>query len=351
MFDKLAGVLPAENIHRIHSEQPDAAQAAADYAAELQRFGGEGGPRFDVILLGMGPEGHTASLFPGTTGLRETAPVASAFIEKVGTYRITFTPPVLRKAAALMFLVAGKDKADMLRDGARRQDRRARPLPRAGDQRHGGRDALAARQGGGGEVEPGVIAGRVCRCCPRGNIPRGLRSGDEPVTPIIRVAAVVLERQEAKLIRQEAIVNRVGEPRHQVTPNVRFHNAPPFGRVLDDADGSINGIKKLGAERGNPPFVELGRRNQFRLGVRVISQAHPTARRAACMTSSCVRPTTAPEESSWSRRIASRIASPSSVSAKPASILCQSAWAKATRSESGRAIASVVSCWVDMAAW
>ena len=114
MFDKLAGVLPAENIHRVHGEEPDAAQAAADYAAELRRFGGEGGPRFDVILLGMGPEGHTASLFPGTTGLRETAPVASAFIEKVGTYRITFTPPVLRQAAALMFLVAGQDKADML---------------------------------------------------------------------------------------------------------------------------------------------------------------------------------------------------------------------------------------------
>ena len=114
MFDKLAGVLPAENIHRIRSEQPDAAQAAADYAAELRRFGGEDGPCFDVILLGMGPEGHTASLFPGTTGLRETVPVASAFIEKVGAYRITFTPPVLRQAAALMFLVAGKDKADML---------------------------------------------------------------------------------------------------------------------------------------------------------------------------------------------------------------------------------------------
>ena len=114
MFDKLAGVLPAENIHRVHSEQPDAAQAAADYAAELHRFCGQGEPRFDVILLGMGPEGHTASLFPGTTGLRETVPVASAFIEKVGTYRITFTPPLLKKAAALMFLVAGQDKADML---------------------------------------------------------------------------------------------------------------------------------------------------------------------------------------------------------------------------------------------
>ena len=114
MFDKLAGVLPAENIHRVHGEEPDAATAAADYAAEVRRVCGEGEPRFDVILLGMGPEGHTASLFPGTTGLRETGLVASAFIEKVGTYRITFTPPLLRNAAALMFLVAGQDKADMV---------------------------------------------------------------------------------------------------------------------------------------------------------------------------------------------------------------------------------------------
>ena len=114
MFDKLAGTLPAENVHRVHGEEPDAARAAADYAADLQRFCCQGEPRFDVILLGMGPEGHTASLFPGTTGLRETAPVASAFIEKVGAYRITFTPPVLRNAAAILFLVAGKDKADMV---------------------------------------------------------------------------------------------------------------------------------------------------------------------------------------------------------------------------------------------
>ena len=114
MLDKLAGVLPTENIHRVHGEESDAAKAAADYAAELRRVCGEGTPRFDVILLGMGPEGHTASLFPGTTGLRETAPVASAFIEKVGAYRITFTPPLLKNAAAILFLAAGPDKADML---------------------------------------------------------------------------------------------------------------------------------------------------------------------------------------------------------------------------------------------
>ena len=114
MFDKLDGVLPAENIHRFRAELPDPAHAAAEYAELLRGFFGGDQGRFDVILLGMGPEGHTASLFPGTTGLREMAGVASAFIEKVGQYRLTFTPPTLRRAALLMFLVGGQDKAGMI---------------------------------------------------------------------------------------------------------------------------------------------------------------------------------------------------------------------------------------------
>ena len=117
MFDKMAGILPPENIHRIAGENADAYKAAADYGLEVESFFGAmgiPGTRFDLILLGMGPEGHTASLFPGTTGLRETKPVAAAFIEKMNTYRITFTPPLLMGAAAILFLAAGKDKADIL---------------------------------------------------------------------------------------------------------------------------------------------------------------------------------------------------------------------------------------------
>lgn len=117
MFDKVAGTLPTENIHRIHAENADPYRAAADYGLEVEGFFGSTGvrgTRFDVILLGIGPEGHTASIFPGTTGLRETKPVAAAFVEKMATYRITFTPPLLAGAAALLYLVAGKDKADIL---------------------------------------------------------------------------------------------------------------------------------------------------------------------------------------------------------------------------------------------
>ncbi len=114
MLDKLGDLLPAANVHRIHGEEPDAAMAAADYGQEVLNHFGDDRPRFDLILLGMGPEGHTASIFPGTTPLRETAPVVSVYVEKMMTYRITFTPPLLQSAAAILFLVAGKDKAETL---------------------------------------------------------------------------------------------------------------------------------------------------------------------------------------------------------------------------------------------
>jgi 6-phosphogluconolactonase len=115
MFDALGEVCPAANIHRIQAEGPDAYRVAADYERELGAFFPAGTPRFDLILLGMGPDGHTASLFPGTTGLREADKwVCAAWIDKMSTYRITLTPKVLTNAAALLFLVAGKDKTDTL---------------------------------------------------------------------------------------------------------------------------------------------------------------------------------------------------------------------------------------------
>ncbi len=114
MFDKLGGLLPAANIHRIHGEEPDAASAALQYGRQIFSIFGNDRPRFDLILLGMGPEGHTASIFPGTTPLREIASVVPAYVEKLAAYRITFTPPLLKNAAAIMFLVAGQDKAETL---------------------------------------------------------------------------------------------------------------------------------------------------------------------------------------------------------------------------------------------
>jgi 6-phosphogluconolactonase len=112
--------VPAENIHRIPSEEPDAVLAAEKYEQELQTFFAlEAGqlPRFDCILLGMGPDGHTASLFPGTEALNETKRlVAANWVEKYKTYRITLTVPVLNRADLVVFLVSGAEKSAALKE-------------------------------------------------------------------------------------------------------------------------------------------------------------------------------------------------------------------------------------------
>jgi 6-phosphogluconolactonase len=109
----------AGNVFRIKAENPDAAAAAEDYEQTLQKFFAlEPGqfPRFDLILLGMGPDGHTASLFPGTAALQEKAQLVVAnWVEKMKTHRITLTLPVLHAARCVTFLVSGTDKATVLR--------------------------------------------------------------------------------------------------------------------------------------------------------------------------------------------------------------------------------------------
>ena len=109
-----------ENIFRIPAENPDAAAAADTYEKTLQRFFSlQPGqfPRFDLILLGMGPDGHTASLFPGSAGLQENSRLVIAnWVEKFKTSRLTFTHPVLNAAACLAFLVSGTDKAPALHE-------------------------------------------------------------------------------------------------------------------------------------------------------------------------------------------------------------------------------------------
>jgi 6-phosphogluconolactonase len=107
--------IPPANVHRIKSENPDASKAAEDYEQTLRAFflltAGQF-PRFDVVFLGLGPEGHTASLFPGTKALHETARlVVSNWVGKLYTDRITMTPPTLNNAACVIFLVSGDDKA------------------------------------------------------------------------------------------------------------------------------------------------------------------------------------------------------------------------------------------------
>jgi 6-phosphogluconolactonase len=111
---------PAANVFRIPAENPDAKEAAKIYEQTLRQFfntAAAGFPRFDVVLLGMGPDGHTASLFPGTSALQEKSRwVVSNWVDKFKTDRITLTLPVLNNAAVVMFLVSGQDKAQPLKE-------------------------------------------------------------------------------------------------------------------------------------------------------------------------------------------------------------------------------------------
>ncbi len=113
--------IPPRQIHRVAAEHPDPAEAAERYAGELRRVFGvherleAGRPRFDLIILGMGVDGHTASLFPGTDAVHEiTRLVTAPWVPKLGTHRITLTPPVLNTADRVMVLVTGSDKAEAL---------------------------------------------------------------------------------------------------------------------------------------------------------------------------------------------------------------------------------------------
>jgi len=111
--------IPPANVHRIPCEQ-EPTRAAAAYERTLWKFfavSPEGGPpRFDLILLGMGDDGHTASLFPGTTALHERRRwVVAHYVEKLQAWRVTLTPVVLNAAAHVIFLVSGAGKAARLR--------------------------------------------------------------------------------------------------------------------------------------------------------------------------------------------------------------------------------------------
>jgi 6-phosphogluconolactonase len=111
--------IPAGNVHRVRAEL-DAPSAAAEYENQVRSvFGSRAGvaPRFDLVMLGMGPDGHTASLFPGSTALKEqSALVCANWVEKLNSHRITFTFPLLNGAAEVLFVAGGADKAVMLRN-------------------------------------------------------------------------------------------------------------------------------------------------------------------------------------------------------------------------------------------
>jgi 6-phosphogluconolactonase len=161
--------VPADHVHRIKAERSDAAAAAEEYDSTLREFAGQGAPArggverplFDLVLLGMGPDGHTASLFPGTDAVGEKARLVVAnWVDTFKAHRITLTVPALSNAARVVFLVSGEDKAEMLR--AVLQDTAAR-FPASLIRPKTGRptwlvDKTAARLIGGGGVSPNVTS-------------------------------------------------------------------------------------------------------------------------------------------------------------------------------------------------
>lgn len=111
--------LPAANFHRMPAEQPDHEQAARHYENSLREALGvppPGWPALDLVYLGLGGDGHTASLFPGTVALDEhQLAVCANYVSQLKMFRLTLTFPVLNAAAKLIFLVSGAEKAEIAR--------------------------------------------------------------------------------------------------------------------------------------------------------------------------------------------------------------------------------------------
>ncbi len=125
--------IPEQNVFRVAAEL-DANVAANQYEEQLIQFfqlAPNQWPRFDLIMLGMGPDGHTASLFPGSPAVEESQhKVAANWVEKFNSYRITFTFPVINHAAEVMFAVLGSDKAGVLRDVLKNPNKNLYPSQR-----------------------------------------------------------------------------------------------------------------------------------------------------------------------------------------------------------------------------
>lgn len=107
--------IPAANVHRLRTDLPTPEETAADYDATLRTFFAAGAPQFDVQLMGLGEEGHTASLFPGSPALGEKKRWVMPVVAPANPpRRLTFTPVVLNQGRNTFFLVAGAGKREII---------------------------------------------------------------------------------------------------------------------------------------------------------------------------------------------------------------------------------------------
>ncbi len=109
--------IPPANIFRWKTEIGETKHVARQYEQQISEMAADGMPVFDLFLLGMGPDGHVASLFPHSKALTETQHLAVPnWIEKLHTWRLTMTYAVINRSRTVMFLVSGEEKAEALRD-------------------------------------------------------------------------------------------------------------------------------------------------------------------------------------------------------------------------------------------
>ena len=127
-----------EHYFPVPTTYPAAHQGAMEYEETIRHYFSlpDRAPSFDLIFLGLGSDGHTASLFPDTKALLEARRLVTAnWVEKLQNWRITFTYPLINNAQNIAFLVSGRDKAEAVRDVLKQQDMRhpaARVQPQSG---------------------------------------------------------------------------------------------------------------------------------------------------------------------------------------------------------------------------
>ena len=109
--------IPQQNIHPIPTHRLEMKTASQNYESELRKFFTDGTDSFDLAIMGIGKEGHTASLFPGSPALDEKEKwVAGVEVDAVPPKRITLTYPILNRSAAIYYLVSGPDKTEVMEE-------------------------------------------------------------------------------------------------------------------------------------------------------------------------------------------------------------------------------------------